>query len=183
MEKTFSPHLTLAKTYWKDHIQPNDIAIDATCGNGHDTLFLSEICTVIGLDIQEKALQNTQKLLQKHQKNATLHLLSHALIDTLSFSYAPRLIVYNLGYLPHADKTLTTKTDSTIESVRKSLQILAKDGAISITCYPGHSEGEKEQSALEIFISELPSDRWKVTHHKWCDRPKAPSLIWISSII
>ena len=58
----------------------------------------------------------------------------------------PKLIVYNLGYLPGSDKLLTTKTSSTLLSVEKALSLIAPNGAISITCYPGHEEGKKEEA-------------------------------------
>lgn len=179
MEAIFSPHLTLAKNYWKGHLKPSDLAIDATCGNGHDTLFLSEICHVIGLDIQNQAISSTEALMQRHEKKAILHRMSHDQIDTLPLPHPPRLIVYNLGYLPHGDKSIVTKTETTLESVKKSLEILAPDGAISITCYPGHEEGEREEKALIGFVERLPA-QWSVCLHKWLNRPKAPSLIWIT---
>lgn len=179
MEKSFSPHLALAKNYWKGLLQPSDLAIDATCGNGHDTLFLSELCHVIGLDIQTQALQNTEALLLRHQKRAVLHRLSHAAIDTLPLPHAPRLIVYNLGYLPQGNKAITTQTETTLESLKKGMELLADDGAISITCYPGHEEGEREEKALLAFVETLPSSTWSVCLHRWLNRPRSPSLIWV----
>lgn len=179
MEKNFSPHLLLAKNYWKEHLRPSDLAIDATCGNGHDILFLSDLCHVIGLDIQQAALQNTEALLERHQKKALLHRLSHTQIDTLPLPHSPRLIVYNLGYLPHGDKAITTMTETTIESLMKSLTVLAPDGALSITCYPGHEEGAREEKAVLAFVEMLPPTQWTVCLHKWLNRPRSPSLIWI----
>lgn len=175
MGKIFSPHLTLAKTYWQGHLKPNDVAIDATCGNGHDTLFLSELCHVIGLDIQPEAIAKTSVLAPK----ALLHRLSHAEIDQIPLPYAPRLIVYNLGYLPGGDKSITTQTGSTLTSVKKSLELLAPDGALSITCYPGHDEGLREEKALLEWAAELPED-FTVCYHKWLNRPRSPTLLWIS---
>ena len=179
MEKIYSPHLKLAKEYWKAHLKGSDLAIDATCGNGHDTLFLCELCSVIGLDIQQTAIQNTESLLAKHMKQAVLHRLSHEKIDTLPLPHPPNLIIYNLGYLPHGDKSITTQTESTLESVKKSLEMLAPGGALSITCYPGHDEGMREEKALEEWAASLPSDKWFVAHHKWPNRARAPSLLWI----
>jgi SAM-dependent methyltransferase len=182
MEKNYSPHLKLAKEYWKSHLKNSDLAIDATCGNGHDTLFLSELCSVVGLDIQPLAIQNTEALLAKHMKKAVLHRLSHEKIDTLPLPHPPNLIVYNLGYLPHGNKAITTQTESTLESVKKSLEMLAPGGALSITCYPGHDEGLREEHALEMWAASLPSDKWTVSHHKWLNRDRAPSLLWIQAL-
>jgi hypothetical protein len=179
MERKFSPHLHLAQSLWQDHLAPSDLAIDATCGNGNDTLFLAGICTVVGMDIQPMALQNTEMLLMRNQKRAILHRLSHAEIDQLPLPHAPKLIVYNLGYLPKGDKSITTMSETTLESVKKGLNLLASGGALSITCYPGHDEGQKEAAMLVEWAAHLDAEKWAVLHHKWLNRPRSPSLIWI----
>jgi len=179
----FSPHLGLAKNYWKGLLKKGDLVIDATCGNGHDTLYLAGICSVIGLDIQDRAIRNTEILLKKHQKKGALYRLSHTDIDTLLLPHAPRLIVYNLGYLPQGDKSITTRTETTLESVTKGLKLVAPTGALSITCYPGHEEGQREEKALEEWAATLPSHQWSVCYHKWINRPRSPSFIWIGSAL
>jgi SAM-dependent methyltransferase len=169
------PHLLLAKEYWKEHLQPGDFAIDATCGNGHDTLYLSQLLPdglVYGIDIQETALEKT-RLALGDAKNVRLFHQSHA--DPLPLPSRPRLIVYNLGYLPGGDKTLTTMTSSTLESIKLSLEILATDGAISITCYPGHDEGMHEEKELLSFVKDL-----KHAYHRW-ERERSPTLLWIKN--
>ncbi len=192
MHQKISPHLHLAKTYWSEHLRPGDIAIDATCGNGHDTLFLCQLLlnheesVVAGLDIQGTAILNTDALLKRslpleQTKRVLLHRMCHGKIHEIPLPLPPRLIVYNLGYLPGSDKSMTTKTGSTLQSVQHALDIVARDGAVSITCYPGHEEGEREESALLSFAASLPSPRWHVCYHKWLNREKSPTLIWIES--
>ncbi len=181
MEKIFSPHLTVAQNYWKERLKPSDLAIDATCGNGHDTLFLSELCQVIGIDIQNEAIASTESLLARHQKKAILHRLCHSQIDTLPLPHPPHLIVYNLGYLPGGNKALTTKAELTLTSIKKSLEMLAPGGALSITCYPGHDEGMREETALLEWASTLPSTR-SVLYHKWLNRHRSPTLLWVQNI-
>jgi hypothetical protein len=186
-----SPHLTLAKNYWRSHLKAGDIAIDATCGNGNDTLFLSQLLlsdpssAVFSFDIQPEAIHNTEILLRRHLspdhfRRVLLHRRSHLELNAIPLPYSPRLIVYNLGYLPGGNKALTTKTESTIESVKLSLVLLADDGALSIMCYPGHEEGAKEEKALLSFSESLPSKDWSVCHHRWLNRPRSPSFLWIS---
>ena len=47
------------------HVLEGDICIDATAGNGHDTLLLAELVgasgSVIAFDIQEQAVQETKR--------------------------------------------------------------------------------------------------------------------------
>ncbi len=188
-----SPHIQMAHKYWQGHLQPGDCVIDATCGNGHDTLFLSQIVLsaeegkVIGFDIQEKAIMNTKERLKNHLQDSQLNQVflfhkPHQELKSIALEKPPQLIVYNLGYLPGGDKTKTTQTHETLQSIEQSLAIIAKNGALSITCYPGHSEGEKEEKAILQYVASLPSTEWVVSYHAWVNRPKSPSLLWIVRI-
>ena len=53
----------------REQVQPGDICIDATMGNGNDTLLLSSLCGkdghVFAFDIQKAALINTRKRLME----------------------------------------------------------------------------------------------------------------------
>ena len=180
------PHLDLAKFYWKTLLTPQDVAIDATCGNGHDTLFLAQIPLekVFAIDIQPAAIEATHKRLKESlipEDRVDLRQMSHEALDGLSLPKAPRLIVYNLGYLPGGNKEITTDTKATLLSVACALKLIEPGGAISITCYPGHEEGAKEEKALLRVAQSLPSDQWHVCHHRWINRPeRSPTLLWMS---
>lgn len=181
-----SPHLKLARWYWTEHLQEGDVAIDATCGNGHDTLFLAELplSSLYSIDIQPTAIRNTKELLvnnlnKKALKKVIVSQISHDDLKKIPLPKPPSLIVYNLGYLPGGDKTITTSVKSTLSSVHSALSILSQRGAISITCYPGHEEGRREEEKLLIFSKALPSNEWRVLHHFQPNRPQSPSLLWI----
>jgi len=171
----YNSHLDLAHQIWAKAAKPGDWAIDATCGNGHDTAFLAKhFAGVIALDIQEQALENTRKLVQDcnnvhlfHQSHETFPALPHPI----------RLIVYNLGYLPGGDKQLTTQASSTLMSIQNALRLA--QSLISITCYPGHPEGQREEEAILDFCQDLPPDMWNVSFHSFRNRIKAPSLVVI----
>jgi hypothetical protein len=178
-------HLFLAHTYWKKHLRPGDYAIDATAGNGCDTLELVKIplIQVISLDIQQVALEKTKRALpQEFLPRVSLHSLCHSKLDLLPLLAPPRLIVYNLGYLPGGDKSITTETSTTLQSLHKAVNLLAEDGALSITCYPGHSEGEREEKAILEWAGALSSSSWQVCHHRWVNRPRSPSLLWMTRL-
>lgn len=176
----FSSHLDLAHTYWARLITPEDTVIDATCGNGWDTLALAQChpSLLIALDIQEEALKNTKRLLNENGllHKASLYLQSHE-------SFPPvenvKLIVYNLGYLPGGDKSRTTLEGTTLQSLQRAAELVVDGGAISITCYPGHPEGEKEQTAVVQWVKTLDPQVWNVCHHQWLNRHKSPSLLFL----
>ena len=54
----------------KMHIKPGDFCIDATSGNGHDSVYLCELCGenghVLAMDIQPEAVESTQTNLAEH---------------------------------------------------------------------------------------------------------------------
>lgn len=185
----YSPHLELAKWFWTRHLLPGDTGIDATCGNGHDTLYLAKLplSALFSLDIQEKAIENTRQLLSEHlnqeqlEKITLLH-LPHDDLRKIRYKNAPRLIVYNLGYLPGGDKSVTTKTQSTLASIESALAILGEKGAVSITCYPGHDEGKKEEDTILKMTESLSSKEWEVRWSRWVNRNRSPSLLWISRL-
>jgi SAM-dependent methyltransferase len=185
----FHSHIDLAHHYWEKLLQKGDWAIDATCGNGHDTAKLAEILLekqgrVIGIDVQQDAISRTTDLLQSrfsHKARARIHLFcqSHTHFPLLVEKKPIRLIVYNLGYLPKGNKQMTTMAQSTLESVRKALDLVIPGGALSIACYPGHEEGGKEEKSLLQEISNLSPTTWKVCYHTFPNHLLAPSLLLI----
>lgn len=161
--------------------------IDATCGNGHDSLFMANLLKptdeLICYDIQEIAINNTKNCLaQSNFKNITYHLGSHEVLIEPHFD----LIIYNLGYLPNGDKSLTTKTSSSLKSIQNALEILNKSHdncLIIIVLYPGHPEGFKESMAIDNFCYQLNSKNYLVCKYQNYNRPSAPYILTISKNI
>ncbi|MGE0197727.1 MAG: class I SAM-dependent methyltransferase [Simkaniaceae bacterium] len=177
----FTSHLIFAHSIWKKHVKPESYAIDATCGNGHDSLFLLQcgISYLYCLDIQKRALENTAKRLANF-KNYSLHLGCHALFSMVK--HPIDLIVYNLGYLPGGDKRLTTQTSTSLKSVENGLKLLNENGLMSITLYPGHLEGAREAKALLHYAFTLPKNQFISCHHRWLNRSHAPTVLFIQKI-
>jgi predicted methyltransferase len=143
-------------------IDPNDIVIDATMGNGFDTLFLSKLAKqVYAFDIQKQALHNTQGLLlNEHVTNVTLIHDSHEHI--LNYVSDFKGVVFNLGYLPLGDKSITTTKDTTIKTLETLLPKLKKDGFILMVVYVGHERGLQESNALHEHIQHLDQHVFKI---------------------
>lgn len=189
----FQSHLDLAHHYWTTCVNIGDIVIDATCGNGHDTLKLCQLALsldkgkVYAFDIQREATQSTSQILD----NLDLNLKKRVVIQQQCHSSFPKeilpgtvkLIVYNLGYLPGGLKEKTTEVATTLKSLEQALPLLQKGGVLSVTCYPGHEEGGKEQEKILDFVSTLSPKEWSCCHHVWLNRHKAPSLILVQKTI
>jgi 16S rRNA C1402 N4-methylase RsmH len=148
----------------KEVLHAGAIAIDATVGNGHDTLFLVEqvspLGQVFGFDIQAAAIESThQKCLHTHNPEClTLIHASHAdMANRIPAHHHGNIsvIMFNLGYLPGGDKTIITCTDSTITALHSASQLLSSQGIITIMAYPGHSGGDLETVHVKNWCEQL----------------------------
>lgn len=142
-------------------------AIDATAGNGYDTLYLArkvgKLGRVYAFDIQAQALAQTKMLLEEAGCLRQVRLIqdSHENMDTYVKEPAAA-IVYNLGYLPGGNKTMVTTPDTTVNSLEKALELLAPGGLISIVAYPGHPGGAEELRRVEEILVNLTCPPWHV---------------------
>ena len=136
-------------------------AIDATMGNGNDTLFLSravgENGRVYAFDIQEAALNSTRDRLiaEGAPENYTLICASHHRVR--EFVREPiKAGMFNLGYLPGSGKKgVTTLRETTMAAVEAAIELLLPDGVLIVAIYPGHEEGELEGEMLREYFSTL----------------------------
>ena len=148
-------------------VQAGDVVVDATMGNGHDTLFLAEQVGseghVYAFDIQESALVSTRKLLEEHRvaDRVTLLCASHAEMA----EYVPCPVaaaVFNLGWLPGGNHEITTMWESTRAAVSAALDLLRPGGILTVCAYPGHPEGSRERDCLAADLSSLSNKRFNV---------------------
>ena len=166
------------------NLQPHPrIALDATAGNGNDTLFLCELVAeqglVLALDIQAKAVEQSEALLREKGllQRARVLCNSHANLEQILSSEKISQIdvaMYNLGYLPGADKSCVTQSDTTIHSLDQCLNHLSPGGVISICAYVAHPGGEHERDAVEFWVRSLPSHLVRSVHYASLSTARAP---------
>lgn len=173
--------LQTAKDLILPALRPGGTAADFTMGNGHDTLFLSQALpdgTIWAFDIQQAALDATKKLLAEHHtgENVRLILDSHSRLDR--YIQTPLDAgMFNLGYLPWADKSVTTYRETTLEAVDKALALLRVGGVLVIVVYPGHPEGQLEGEALQKQLAALDPKRYDVLLHRLIHVPDCPYIL------
>ncbi|WP_339251091.1 class I SAM-dependent methyltransferase [Sporosarcina sp. FSL W8-0480] len=179
--------LPFSKRLISDTVLPGETVVDATAGNGNDTLFLAEQVgaegKVFAFDIQEAALVATAERLGDLTERVTLILDSHANVD----QYVNEPIggaMFNLGYLPYADdKTIVTKPDSTITAIHKLLGMLKKGGIITISVYDGHDGGKEERDALLEYVKTLhQADVHVIRYELLNQRNNPPFLVAIEKV-
>ncbi len=152
-------------------LRDNDSAIDATLGNGYDSLFLANHVSgdghVFSFDIQQAALDSTHSLLSKYncRHKVTLFKYSHELIQEIipaDKTANIKTVMYNLGYLPGSDKSVITQPDSTLLSLQSSINLLVKGGRITLVAYTGHPGGYEETEVITNWCCELPKTDFSI---------------------
>ena len=178
--------LDLHKQFILTHLREGDIAVDFTMGNGHDTEFLSktvgEFGHVFAFDIQEQALASTEEHLKAAgcPENYTLILDSHH--NVKKYVDVPfKAGMFNLGYLPGSDKSVTTMRKTTLPAIEAAISLMDRDAVIIVAIYPGHPEGEAEGKEICEYLSGISRHKICATQVKILNSPTSPFFIVIES--
>ncbi|XP_010064078.2 putative rRNA methylase YtqB [Eucalyptus grandis] len=182
----------VAHSVWKHVVREGDTVVDATCGNGHDTLALVKLVAgesgrgrVYGMDIQEDALRSTscflgQSLSTQEMELVKLLPMCHSKLAEIDPDDASvRLVAFNLGYLPGGDKAITTKSETTRLALEAAGSIIEPGGLISTVVYVGHPNGREEFETVQAFASGLSTENWVCCKLQMLNRPLAPVLIFM----
>lgn len=169
--------LEMAHDFLSQVITKDDVVVDATMGNGHDTLFLAKLAKqVYAFDIQEQALEKTQdRLNEAGLENVQLILDGHQHVN--QYVETLKAAIFNLGYLPTADKSIITKPHTTIEALEKLCQMLVKGGRIAIMIYYGHEGGDIERDAVMDYVSQLPQQEYTATIYRTLNQINNPPFL------
>jgi ubiquinone/menaquinone biosynthesis C-methylase UbiE len=168
----FPPRPTaLVQEILRPLIAEGDLVIDATAGNGHDTLFLAECAgetgRVLAIDVQEAALVSARSRLTEAGLCGRVEFFheSHARIGNRAHDGTVAVIMFNLGYLPGDCHELTTESPETLAALGAACRVLKSGGILTVVCYPGHAAGAVEAEAVETWMASLTVDGWRVAKY------------------
>ena len=196
----------LAMEITKKYIHFGDTVIDATCGNGNDTLTLAQTVgesgRVIAFDVQKQAIDGTSGLLACRQIGPVriIHKSEEADVPgnlpgpgvTLvhgSFTgmrdfvpeEAAAAVVFNLGYLPGGDKATVTRACDTVPALDTALALIRKGGIISVVMYDGHDEGAIEKAAVLEWAAALDKRQYHAAYVNMLNQPNhPPEILWVT---
>ena len=170
-------------------VRSGDNVVDATCGNGHDTLLLAHLVGatghVWGFDVQHEAIAETGRRLAETglAERATLLPVGHEELSS-HITVPVQVVLFNLGYRPGGDRAIITRPDTTGSALAQSLDLLVPGGIIIVVVYPGHSGGTQEQQVVENWAAGLGPK----TCHCWRMgqtnvSPTAPYLILVQKVL
>jgi len=175
----------LAADYMIRSVREGDVVVDATMGNGKDTMFLCDLVGrsghVYAFDVQAEAVERTRERVKEagFEAQTTLLLAGH---ETMA-QHVPgpvQAVMFNLGWLPGAEHIVTTKVDTTLEAVRAATELIAPGGIVTVCVYPGHDEGSRELAALTEYVSALNVRTFNVLHHRFVNASlQTPQLFLI----
>ena len=180
----FPKPIHLAHQLIKKLVQVGDVVVDATLGNGHDALFLAGLVgergRVIGFDVQSSAIESSEKRMLEHGiGHYDFHLVGHEKMgEVISEETLPLTVVmFNLGYLPNADKAIITREMTTIPALESALDLIRVGGLVSIMCYPGHEGGDVESEAVSKWAGNLAREEYRVAHYGLHNAPNDPPFL------
>lgn len=166
-------------------ITNGDIVVDATCGNGHDTLKLASLVGDTGhiyaFDIQAQAIDATRTRLESHNYQQVTYIQdSHAKINEyIPEEYLGKLggAIFNLGYLPRSDKEIITTSVSTIPAIDQLLAFIQKGRLIILVIYYGHEGGQAEKAAVLNYVQGLDQKDFAVLQYQFMNQKNNPPFL------
>ena len=167
------------KIFLEKIVQKGDVVVDATMGNGYDTVYLGNLVgeegKVYAFDVQEEALKSTKKKVERDNMTSRVELIldGHQNMDKY-VKESVSCVVFNLGYLPRAKHVVITKPDTTLKAIKKSLNLLKPHGVISIAIYTGHEGGMDECNAVFDYVSKLDQSNFNVLNCNFVNQVNNP---------
>ena len=178
----------MAQLLLRQTLQPGDWVVDATVGNGHDTVWLAHIVgpsgRVFGFDVQAAALTATAQRTANLPQVTLIHSGHQHMAATLPAAAAGQLaaVMFNLGFLPGADKAIITHTATTLAALQQATDLLAVGGQITVVRYPGHPGGADEAAAVHAWARQLPDTVAATSFARLNVAGPAPELLAITRI-
>jgi tRNA A58 N-methylase Trm61 len=165
------------------------LAVDATVGQGHDTLILAELVgldgKVFGFDFQEVAISIARdrvysKLSADHSVT-WVHGSHEFMLEAIPTDWLGQVsaVMFNLGYLPGFDHKVTTNPQSTLAGLNAATRLLQKGGIITIVVYTGHEGAQEEADAVEKWAALLPQKQFNVLSYQFINQVNHPPFLLV----
>lgn len=174
--------LSVAHDFWRAHLPVGGFALDATAGNGHDTLLLCRLVgpqgRVVALDIQAQAVENTNLRLRRAGMDAVGRAVrdSHVHLARYAAPGEADAVVFNLGYLPGADHSVFTVPATTLAALDAACTLLRPGGILTVCAYAGGRQGTGERDAVLAWAAALPAAVWRVAEERFETRRGLPPV-------
>lgn len=158
-----------------------DTAVDATAGNGNDTVFLAGLVgaggRVYSFDIQEKALAKTKERLNSENLLDRVRLIHDGHENMDNYIEKPvKAVMFNLGYLPGGNHHIGTRGSTTIKAVESAMELISVHGIVSIVVYYGGDSGFDEKNEVMEFIQTIDCKKFTVMRTDFVNQINCPPI-------
>jgi tRNA G37 N-methylase Trm5 len=163
-------------------VEKGDLAVDATAGNGNDTVYLAGLVgeegKVYSFDIQEAALSSTGKKLKDNRLDGRVRLIHDGHQNIKQYITEPvKAVMFNLGYLPGGDHSIGTKGNTTIEAIKSAMELITVHGIVSIVVYYGGDSGFDEKDEVMEYIKTIDCRYFTVMKTDFVNQINCPPIL------
>lgn len=173
--------LNYAQHLIAERVKSGDTVVDATCGNGNDTIFLANLVgpngKVFGFDIQVEAISATNKKVEENNFTSSVECINDSHENILSYVTKPiAAAMFNLGYLPGSDKEVITKSSSTVKALKAIFDLLSVGGIVTLVVYTEHDKCQEAQS-IEDYLQTLSQKNYQVLKYGFINQIHYPPYL------
>ncbi len=171
----------------RNFVREGMFVVDATMGRGQDTLLLSKLVgingTVLSFDVQKEAVEITNELFTSENidsSNTRFILDTHANIG--NYMLNEQLVdfaIFNLGYLPGVNKSVTTDVQSVKVALELLIERLKSLAVILVVVYPGHDVGRQEVEFLNGYLVQLKQKQFSISEFKFINQRNNPPYVFL----
>lgn len=174
--------IELSHEYIERIVRSGDTVVDATAGNGNDTLFLARLVgeggKVFAFDIQETAIENTKKRLADEGVSERCSVIKDGHQNMKKYVSGPvSAVMFNFGYLPGGDHSIFTTAPTSVQAIEAAMELISDDGIITLAIYYGGDSGFEERDALLEYLRTISNNEYSVLYHDFINYPNCPPLV------
>lgn len=179
MNERFLRATEMAHEIVRARVHAGDMAIDATLGGGTDLVFLSGCVgatgKLLGFDVQAEAVERSRARLGPRD-GVELHAVGHErMAEFVDAEVA--VVMFNLGYLPGGDKSVITRTETTLAALATATEFLRPGGVVTVVCYSGHAGGDHETTAVVDWVVDLAQEEFSVLRYGFVNQRNSPPFL------
>lgn len=174
--------LSVAHGFLMQYGRRGGFALDATAGNGQDTLFLARLVgntgRVLAMDLQPEAVAATAAAVDNNGCAGWVRTVcdSHENLAQYAAPGSVDIAVFNLGYLPGGDRTVFTTPETSVPAIAAALGLLRRGGVLTACVYAGGLQGTYERDAVLAYFRSLPPAQYTVLITEFAGRSETQAV-------
>lgn len=171
--------VAISHDFLKPALHKQARAIDATLGQGQDTLFFlkARAARIAAFEVQADVAARTMERIGSSKVQVYLTGHEH-MQESLPSDWVENTdaILFNFGYCPHENPQIQTRPKTSLEAVQQALTMLKVKGRMALVFYP-HEDWEEESALIEDFLMTLDPHVFAIQKVIQLNAKKAPFVV------